>query len=138
MYNIKMHNDSLYRISLKCLIKNDAGDVLVVKETGRDFWDLPGGGMEYGDDIHTAIARELKEEVSYEGDFTFNILSMDEPVRLLSRDVWQMRVILNVVPSTFTFSIGEDADEIQFINPVAFKNSDSEHEQKVYQYATTT
>lgn len=51
MYNIEMHNDSLYRISLKCLIKNSAGDVLVVKEAGREFWDLPGGGMEHGDDL---------------------------------------------------------------------------------------
>ena len=137
MYNIEMHNDSLYRISLKCLIKNSAGDVLVVKEAGREFWDLPGGGMEHGDDINTAIARELKEEVDYEGDFTFSTLSMDEPVRLLSRDVWQLRIILNVTPSTFTFSAGEDADEIQFINPAALKDSDSEHEQKAYQYAAT-
>jgi 8-oxo-dGTP pyrophosphatase MutT (NUDIX family) len=62
--------DSLFRISLKAYIENDKGEVLVVKEAGRDRWDLPGGGMEYGESIEQALKRELKEEVAYEGGLT--------------------------------------------------------------------
>lgn len=43
--------DYLFRVSLKCVIRNDAGEVLAVKEVGRDFWDLPGGGMDHGESI---------------------------------------------------------------------------------------
>ena len=32
--------DYLYRVSMKGIVKNDKGEVLVVKETGRDWWDL--------------------------------------------------------------------------------------------------
>ena len=38
--------DYLYRVSIKALIYNDAGQILVVKEDGRPLWDLPGGGMD--------------------------------------------------------------------------------------------
>lgn len=131
-----MLNDSLYRISLKCLIVNDGGDILVVKESGRDFWDLPGGGMDHGEGIETAIARELMEEVNYGDSFSYTILTLDEPAQLLTREVWQMRIILNVLPTTYTFSAGVDADEVAFINPLTFKDSHKPQEQKIFQYST--
>jgi 8-oxo-dGTP pyrophosphatase MutT (NUDIX family) len=71
--------DYLYRISLKCLGRNEKGEVLVVKETGHDWWDLPGGGMDHGEDIKSTIVREMKEEVNLEGDFDFKIIDADEP-----------------------------------------------------------
>lgn len=70
--------DYLYRISIKCLIRNDKGEVLVVKETDRDWWDLPGGGMDHHENIKSAIARELKEEVGLEGDFTCDVIAVEE------------------------------------------------------------
>ena len=42
-----IHLDCLYRISLKALIYNDVGQILVVKEIDRTYWDLPGGGMDW-------------------------------------------------------------------------------------------
>ena len=44
-------NDFLFRVSLKAVILNDGGHVLVVKEKGRDWWDIPGGGLEHGETI---------------------------------------------------------------------------------------
>jgi 8-oxo-dGTP pyrophosphatase MutT (NUDIX family) len=130
-----MHNDSLYRISLKCLIKNGAGDILLVKEVGRNFWDLPGGGMDHGEGLLATIARELEEEVGFVGEFTYKVIGLDEPIQLLSREIWQMRVILEVFPKNMNFSVGVDADEVQFMNPVAFKDSERIQERKIYEYA---
>ena len=45
------HLDCLYRISLKALIHNDVGQILIVKEVGRTYWDLPGGGMDYDETV---------------------------------------------------------------------------------------
>lgn len=131
-----MHNDSLYRISLKCFIRNDVDDVLVVKESGRDFWDLPGGGMEHGESVRAAAARELKEEVGFEGTFTYTVLAMDEPFKLSSRDVWQIRVLLAVQPDDMTFCAGIDADEVQFAAPATFKDSPLESERRIFEYAS--
>jgi ADP-ribose pyrophosphatase YjhB (NUDIX family) len=128
--------DYLYRVSIKCVIKNDNGDVLVVKETGREGWDLPGGGMDHGEDIRAAIARELNEEVSLTGNFSYAVLMVEAPKYLVSHDFWQLRLIYAVRPENFVFSAGEDSDSIAFINVDDFKNSDKDTDHKIYHYAT--
>lgn len=128
--------DYLFRISLKCLIRNGSGEVLVVKESGRGYWDLPGGGMDHEEGIKLAIARELHEEVSLTGDFTYNIIAAEEPKFLPGPKVWQMRLVFNVHPHNMTFEAGEDGDEVAFMNPALLKDSENAAERRVYQYAT--
>jgi 8-oxo-dGTP pyrophosphatase MutT (NUDIX family) len=127
--------DYLYRLSLKCLIKDSDGNVLVVKETGRDWWDLPGGGMDHGEDLRSAIAREAMEEVGMQGDFTYRIVDVDEPAFLEMHNFWQLRLIFEVIPKQMSFNAGEDGDEITFMDPDSFKDSSSKTEQRIYHYA---
>jgi 8-oxo-dGTP pyrophosphatase MutT (NUDIX family) len=134
--NSSRPTDYLYRISIKCLIRNDRGEVLVVKETGRDWWDLPGGGMDHGEDIRSAIAREMREEVNLEGDFTYKILDVEEPAYLQPHDFWQLRLIFEVIPRNMQFSAGEDADKVAFMDPSTFENSESKTERRIHHYAT--
>lgn len=128
--------DYLYRISVKGLIRDAVGNVLVVKETGRNSWDLPGGGMDHGEGIKTALARELKEEVNLTGPFDFRIVAIDEPAHLASHDFWQVQLIFAVDPTNMEFSPGDDGDAVQFIDPEQLKNSPIEVERRVYRYAT--
>lgn len=126
--------DYLYRISLKGLIKNSAGEVLVVKEAGRDWWDLPGGGMDHGEDIKLALAREMKEEVNMEGDFTYRIIAVDEPMYLEKHDFWQLRLIFEITPENMIFSAGDDSDEISFMKSELLGSSERETERRVRRY----
>src|SRR5215472_1289081 len=60
------------------LIRDPAGNVLIVKPNYRDHWTLPGGICEFGEPPHAGCAREVAEEIG-----------LDLPVgRLLSVD-WQ-------------------------------------------------
>ncbi|NCU38158.1 NUDIX hydrolase [Candidatus Saccharibacteria bacterium] len=127
--------DYLFRISIKGLIRNDLGEVLVVKEANRDWWDLPGGGIDHGEDIKLAIAREMNEEASLEGFFEYKVIAVDEPEYLVALDLWQLRIIFEIKPDEMTFSCGEDVGGIAFINPNTFKNSESEVERRIYKYA---
>ncbi|HKX72674.1 MAG TPA: NUDIX hydrolase [Candidatus Saccharimonadales bacterium] len=133
--NATRRTDYLYRVSLKCLIRNEQGEVLVVKETGRHWWDLPGGGMDHGESIATAIAREMKEEVNMEGDFTFRILDVDEPALLSPQNFWQLRLVFAVTPERMVFSAGDDGDKIAFMSPSAFKGSEIATEKRIFDYA---
>ena len=107
--------DYLYRLSIKGIIFNDVGEILFVKESGRDWWDLPGGGMDHGEDIKTAIAREMKEEVNLTGDFTYQIVHVDDPAELKDAKVLQVRLIFIIKPEIMEFSPGDDSDEVAFI-----------------------
>lgn len=126
--------DYLYRVSIKCLIRNETGKVLVVKEAGRQTWDLPGGGMDHGEAIKSAIAREMKEEVNLTGDFTYTVIAVDEPAFLEAHNFWQVRLIFEVKPDDMSFSTGEDGDEVAFMNPDGFKDSEMDVERRIYRY----
>ena len=107
--------DYLYRLSIKGIILNNAGEILFVKESGRDWWDLPGGGMDHGEDMKTAIAREMKEEVNLTGDFSYKIVHVDDPAELKNAKVLQVRLIFVIRPEVMEFSPGDDGDEVAFI-----------------------
>ncbi len=127
-------NDYLYRVSTKSLIRNEAGLVLVVKELGRAWWDLPGGGMDHDETIKSALSRELYEEVCLEGDFAYKIIAVDEPAYLPNANVFQVRLIFEVFPERLPSKAGADADEIAYIHPEAFKDASNEVEKKIYEY----
>lgn len=130
-----MRPDYLYRVSLKCLIRDDQGRVLVVKETGRDWWDLPGGGMDHGENFKTALAREMNEEVNYNGDFTYRIIAADDPGMLKRANCWQVRLIFEINPENMSFSAGDEGDEVTFINPDDLRYSEDKMERQIYKYA---
>jgi len=127
--------DYLFRVSLNAVIFNDEGKVLVVKEDNRDFWDVPGGGIDHGESIKDALARELYEEVSLGGNFTYEVLTVDDPGRLISRDIQQMRIAFLVKPDSMNFKSGDDGDEIAFTDPLNFKDSELAVERKIYEYS---
>lgn len=49
-------------VSLRFIITEE-NKILLTKSKGSDFFFLPGGGLEHGEDIKEAIKRELDEEI---------------------------------------------------------------------------
>ena len=60
-----------FLVGVKSLIIHNR-KVLLVKRSelsgtgGEDEWEYPGGIMKYGEDLHTALRREIKEETNLE------------------------------------------------------------------------
>lgn len=54
-----------YRVSVKALVLDDQKRFLLLKED-NDMWELPGGGLDFGEEPHEALRRELKEEMGLE------------------------------------------------------------------------
>ena len=82
-------DENFYQISLKTILRNDKGEVLVLKAPPgsviEGFWDLPGGRIdmnEFALPIPEIIARELHEEL---GDVQY---ALDErPIAVGRREV---------------------------------------------------
>ena len=120
------HLDCLYRISLKALIYNDAGQILVVKEDGRPCWDLPGGGMDYGETFESALKRELYEEVGYKGNLRYQLFDASDEIYIERIDANQICFSCRVWTENFNFSAGVDADEVMFMDPEELRLQESE------------
>lgn len=66
-----------YGLTVRGIIKNDNGEILIVKrhpksKTDPEMWELPGGKVENGEFFTDALVREIKEEVNLDvnvGDF---------------------------------------------------------------------
>lgn len=78
-YNDYMNNTErdFYQISLKFILKNDKGEVLLMKAQNKDtyagFYDLPGGRInvdEFTIPLTEAVQREVREEV---GDIQYDL-----------------------------------------------------------------
>jgi ADP-ribose pyrophosphatase YjhB (NUDIX family) len=49
-------------LGVRAVVVNSAGEVLLVEHTYSHGWHLPGGGVERGETVEAALARELVEE----------------------------------------------------------------------------
>lgn len=125
--------NTFYRVSLKAIIRNDVGEVLVVKENGSQ-WSLPGGGMDHGEEIHEALQRELYEEALIDAPFTETLVD-SATMYLAHKEAWLLWLVFNVSLDDLHFGVGQDADEVAFIDPEAFKDSEYESERLVYAFA---
>ena len=53
--------EQLFQIGIKAIIRNDENQILLLKN--KDYWDIPGGRIDQGEDIETTLLRELNEEI---------------------------------------------------------------------------
>lgn len=65
-------------------------------------------------------------------------IAVDDPAYLGSHDFWQVRLIYEIKPENMQFSPGEDGDEVAFMQPATFRNSDSTAERRIDTYANIT
>ena len=56
-----MQQKQLYHLGVKAIIHNNNGQILLLKHV-KGYWDLPGGGMQQGEDARTTLLREVCEE----------------------------------------------------------------------------
>ncbi|SPQ26238.1 6ecc5a11-14c6-4405-93b9-d2a8fe7f6783 [Thermothielavioides terrestris] len=51
-----------HRVSVRAVAFNDKGEIAILYASKEDYYKLPGGGIEPGEDHETALKREFREE----------------------------------------------------------------------------
>jgi len=75
--------EKIYHLGVKALIRNSAGEILLLKvnqatfkdPTPKDYWDIPGGRVLNGHTIEETLRREIEEEISITMLESLNLLN---------------------------------------------------------------
>jgi ADP-ribose pyrophosphatase YjhB (NUDIX family) len=54
------------RFSVTAFVQDSSGRVLLQRRSDNGFWNMPGGGVELGENLETATKREVLEETGLE------------------------------------------------------------------------
>ena len=57
-----MTEHQLFKITQNAIIKNNNGEILILRHSDSGKWLLPGGRINVGEDWQTALNREIEEE----------------------------------------------------------------------------
>lgn len=107
-----------YRHSVKALIKDEGGRILLVKERSGG-WDLPGGGLDWGEAPIPALDREIDEELGCTGEVDPRpalVLSWNSEVAK-THLVW---VVYLVKLDASQIKPTEDVQETRFVTPTEY------------------
>lgn len=53
-------------LGVQAVVRNDAGHVLLIRQSYTPYWVFPGGGVDGGEPVAKAAVRELREETNVE------------------------------------------------------------------------
>ncbi len=71
--------DIRYRLNVAAILRNGAGKILLGERVDRSgAWQFPQGGVDDGETLSQALARELREEISV-GPSAYQIVSSRGP-----------------------------------------------------------
>ncbi len=104
-----------YRISVKALILNEKQEFLIVQED-NGMWEMPGGGLDHEESPHTALKREIMEEM----ELGVTWIS-DSPISFITakrRDNkhYVANVFYEATLKDLKFTPSEECIDIKFVN----------------------
>lgn len=100
--------------------------MLLVKEKS-DKWDLPGGGLDHGEEPEDGIKRELLEELGT-ADVTVGKPILVKSFWLEEKQAWLMWIVYDVELHSNNFSFGDGVTAIEYLNPAILAQSQDERE----------
>ena len=116
--------DCFYRVSVKGLIYKSNKVLLCQEKDG--LWDLPGGGLNFGEELKEALKREIKEELSVnvtkiEEKPTF-IWTQERHSPKLNCDIHCLFLAYKIEVNSLKFKPSDEAQAIEFFSKDELNN----------------
>lgn len=107
-------------LGVGAVIWNDKNEVVLIrrgKEPRRDQWSIPGGHLEWGESLHDAILREVREETGLVVEIAGLIDTVDLIMRDASGDVTRHYVLIDFATRVVAGELraGSDAAEARWV-----------------------
>jgi 8-oxo-dGTP diphosphatase len=114
MENINKITAKFYRVSVKALILDENKKFLLILE--NDAWELPGGGLRFGEAPKDCLIREIREEMNLEVECIKSQPSYFITAPHRSGQYWICNAIYEVKVKSLAFVASEECSAIKFFN----------------------
>ena len=106
--------EGYYRISIKALVLNEDRTkfMLIKDETGH--WDLPGGGIKWGENVVECLEREIEEEMGLQVENIENRPSYF--FTFVNESVKYAYTIYETILSKGEFTTSDECEEIRLVS----------------------
>lgn len=104
-----------YRISIKALVLNESRDKFLVVRQPDGWWDLPGGGLDWGMIPQEDLSREVMEEMGLKTTFI-----AEQPSYLFTgpnrKGYWFANILYETELESLDFTPSDECEEVWFVN----------------------
>ncbi len=118
------------RVAVYAFIENSKGETLLIQRAMHDSfpgqWELPGGGLEFGEVAHDAVKREVKEEAGIDVTVLHPIFvhSSTNPHNGIDRQLVSIIFYCKPEDETQLVKIGTDHMAFKWISIEHYKEQD--------------
>ncbi|MDD4332923.1 MAG: NUDIX hydrolase [Patescibacteria group bacterium] len=118
------HGEQKINISQKAILFNEDGQVLTIRRTETApsrplHWDLPGGDLNFGEDLCDGIIREIGEETGLEVE---NLSVLDAISGFDDVGEFWVTICYLARPITTNIVLSFEHDDFKWVEPDEFQN----------------
>jgi ADP-ribose pyrophosphatase YjhB (NUDIX family) len=107
--------------AVSAIVTNEAGSILLILRTDNGYWSIPGGGVEPGETLKEATAREVREETGIDCEVTRLVGIYSDPHHVAAYADGEVRQEFSICFTTRILggeiSTSDESAEVRFVNP---------------------
>lgn len=113
-----MNEQCYYRVSIKGIVIDEIGRVLLSREENGK-WEMLGGGLDHGEDPITCLKREIKEETGLEVTYVSPSprYFITSPRFITTMTTYMANVVYEIKLKDLNFTPSDECQELRFFSP---------------------
>ncbi len=105
--------------AVSAIVTDEQGGMLLIRRTDNNYWSIPGGGVNPGESVSEAAAREVKEETGIDCQVAGLVGIYSDPNHVAAYDDGEVRQQFSICFTTRTLGgslrTSSESSEVRFV-----------------------
>ncbi|MFD4461316.1 NUDIX hydrolase [Nocardia sp. NPDC058480] len=114
------------KVAVSAVVLDELGRILMIRRTDNDLYAIPGGGLEAGETVSEAVAREVLEETGIRVEVTDLVGVFSNPEHVIAYDDGEVRqefsICFRARPVGGSLRTSEESKEVLWVAPTAVES----------------